>query len=87
MRQQTHAWGTEDIARRWHALAERRREHFADLHHSGRWRKYYHEHSFQRQMNETARMTDAWSRVAQGLGATPTIASGAAHSIAGSDRF
>jgi len=38
--------GTEDIARKWHALAERRREHFTDLHNSGRWRKYYREHNF-----------------------------------------
>ena len=32
-----------EMARRWHALAERRRQHFADLHDSGRWRKYYRE--------------------------------------------
>jgi uncharacterized repeat protein (TIGR03809 family) len=55
--------GTLDIARRWHALAERRREHFADLHDSGRWRKYYREHNFLTQMHETTRMTDAWARV------------------------
>ncbi|MFL4977387.1 MAG: TIGR03809 family protein [Xanthobacteraceae bacterium] len=87
MRQQTHLWGTEDIARRWQALAERRREHFADLHHSGRWRKYYREHSFQRQMNETARMTDAWSRVVHGHGTLSATSSGAARSISGSGRF
>ena len=58
--------GTEDIARRWHALAERRREHFADLHHSGRWRRYYREHDFFAQMQETALMTDAWNKVAPG---------------------
>jgi hypothetical protein len=56
--------GSDDWARRWHALAERRREHFADLHASGRWRKYYRERDFLMQMHETARMTDAWARVA-----------------------
>jgi hypothetical protein len=57
--------GSDEIARRWHALAERRREHFDDLYASGRWRKYYRETDFLMQMHETARMTDAWARVAQ----------------------
>jgi uncharacterized repeat protein (TIGR03809 family) len=54
---------TGDIARRWHALAERRREHFADLRDSGRWRKYYREHNFLREMRESARLAEAWSKV------------------------
>jgi uncharacterized repeat protein (TIGR03809 family) len=87
MRQRTKLWGTEDIARRWHALAERRREHFADLHHSGRWRKYYREHSFQRQMSETALMTDAWSMVADGHRPPPPIGKSGACSIAGLRRL
>jgi uncharacterized repeat protein (TIGR03809 family) len=55
--------GSEDVARRWHALAERRRAHFADLHRSGRWRKYYREHDFLAQMRETSVMADAWRKV------------------------
>jgi uncharacterized repeat protein (TIGR03809 family) len=85
MRRQTRLWGTEDIARRWQALAERRREHLADLQHSGRWRKYYREHNFQRHMHETTRMTDAWSRVVQGT--PPARSNGASRSVAGSGRF
>ena len=46
-------------------MAERRRAHFADLYDSGRWRKYYREQSFLSQMRETARMADAWDRVAR----------------------
>lgn len=63
MRQKLEIHDTEELARRWQALAERRSEHFADLHHSGRWRKYYREHNFLRQMNETARLTERWSEV------------------------
>jgi len=63
--------GTEEIARRWRALVEQRREHFADLYHSGRWRKYYREHDFFIQMRETARMIDAWSKVAPADGGGP----------------
>jgi uncharacterized repeat protein (TIGR03809 family) len=57
--------GTAEIAKRWHALAERRRDHFADLYDTGRWRKYYREQSFLTQMRETALMADAWDRVAR----------------------
>ena len=53
----------EDLARKWQALAERRREHFNDLYSSGRWRRYYRQHNFMAQMHETARMNDAWTKV------------------------
>ena len=55
--------GIEDVARKWQALAERRRAHFDDLYKSGRWRRYYRQHNFMAQMNETARMADAWTKV------------------------
>ena len=58
--------GIEDVARRWHALAERRRAHFDELQSSGRWRKYYREYNFTRQMQETARLAEAWSQVVLG---------------------
>jgi uncharacterized repeat protein (TIGR03809 family) len=73
------------LARRWQALAVRRREHFADLHSSGRWRKYYREQDFLTQMSETARMTDAWDRVIRPVPA-PAI-SGALRSAAFPSRF
>jgi uncharacterized repeat protein (TIGR03809 family) len=57
--------GNEDVARRWHALAERRRIHFVDMHRSGRWRKYYpREHVFLAQMRESSLIVDAWRKVA-----------------------
>ena len=31
----------DDIARKWHALAERRRAHVVELRDSGRWQHYY----------------------------------------------
>jgi len=61
----------EDLARKWKALAERRREHFNDLYNSGRWRRYYRQHSFMAQMNETARMADAWTKVAYSARLSP----------------
>jgi len=68
--------GTEDVARRWHALAERRRAHFNDLHSSGRWRKYYRESNFMRQMQEAARLADAWHQVVLGNGIAPAKPNG-----------
>jgi len=58
---QTHI--PDDIAWKWHALVERRRAHFAELHDSGRWQKYYREHKFFAQLRATERMADAWAKV------------------------
>ena len=79
--------GTEDIARRWHALAERRREHFADLYNSGRWRKYYREQNFLTQMRETTRMADAWDKVVRSNGSAPDENQGTHRSISGTGRY
>jgi len=68
--------GIEDVARRWHALAERRRAHFDELQSSGRWRKYYREYNFTRQMQETARLAEAWHQVVLGNGVAPAKANG-----------
>jgi uncharacterized repeat protein (TIGR03809 family) len=61
-------YDSEEMARRWHALAERRREHFAELYNSGRWRKYYREQDFMAQMRATAYMVDAWDKVVRNEG-------------------
>ena len=78
---------TEDLARRWHALAERRRQHFADLYDSGRWRKYYREQNFLSQMRETARMAEAWDRVVRPQTAPPAGRNGAYRAISVPRRF
>jgi uncharacterized repeat protein (TIGR03809 family) len=81
--------GTTELARKWHALVERRRAHFADLYDSGRWRKYYREQSFLSQMRETARMADAWDRVARvnGTMAAKPVANGVSHPPIRVERF
>jgi uncharacterized repeat protein (TIGR03809 family) len=78
---------TEDLARRWHALAERRRQHFAELYDSGRWRKYYREQNFLSQMRETARMAEAWDRVARAQAAPPAGSNGFYRAISVPRRF
>jgi len=70
--------GIEDVARRWHALAERRRAHFDELQSSGRWRKYYGEYNFAREMQETARLAEAWQQVVLGRGGALAKANGSA---------
>ena len=63
MQQQQSVRDNAEMARRWHALAERRRQHFADLHDTGRWRKYYREREFITQLRATTHMVDAWEKV------------------------
>ena len=51
------------IAERWLDLSERRRDHFAELYSSGRWRLYYEEDVFRAQAREVARICDRWRSI------------------------
>lgn len=51
------------IAEKWLDLAERRRDHFAELYSSGRWRLYYKEDVFRAQAREVARICDHWTAI------------------------
>jgi uncharacterized repeat protein (TIGR03809 family) len=52
-----------DNARKWHALAERRRRHFVDLYRSERWRRYYSEEAFLAQMRDVIESVEMWAKV------------------------
>ena len=52
-----------ETARKWHALAERRRRHFVDLYRSERWRRYYSEESFLTQMRDVIESVEMWAKV------------------------
>jgi uncharacterized repeat protein (TIGR03809 family) len=54
----------QQLAQKWRELAERRREHFAELYRSGRWRHYYTEEQFVAQMREVVRAAEEWARIA-----------------------
>jgi uncharacterized repeat protein (TIGR03809 family) len=76
----------DDIARKWHALAERRRAYLAEMRDSGRWQRYYQWDDIVEAVREAADACDVWARLA-GLpeGETPNPMGGtAAH--AASDR-
>ena len=48
---------------KWHALAERRRKHYIELYRSERWRRYYTEEVFLKQMHEVIEGVEHWSKV------------------------
>ena len=54
----------DSVARRWHALAERRREHLIELRESGRWRHYYTSEQLLEVLREAVNARDAWARIA-----------------------
>jgi uncharacterized repeat protein (TIGR03809 family) len=54
----------EEVARKWRALAERRRAHFVELYHSGRWKRYYAEEQFLYRMREAIRASERWAEIA-----------------------
>ena len=54
----------EVAARKWRALAERRRAHFVELYHSGRWKRYYSEEQFLLRWREAIRISERWAEIA-----------------------
>ena len=56
-------WRPDMFARKWHALAKRRRDHLAELYDSGRWRRYYTEETFRAQMREVVQDLEHWHEV------------------------
>ena len=63
----------DSVARRWHALAERRRGHLIELRESGRWRHYYTSEQLLEVLREAVNTRDAWARIA-GLEADDEVA-------------
>lgn len=55
---------SNEIAKKWHDLAVRRRDHLADLYHSGRWRLYFTEQNFLALMRDTVRSVESWAAIA-----------------------
>ena len=54
----------DKVAQKWRQLAERRRAHFVELFHSGRWKHYYTEERFLLSMREAIRATERWALIA-----------------------
>ena len=54
----------DDVARKWHALAERRRAYIVELRESGRWKHYYTERDFALRMLDVIRAARQWAELA-----------------------
>lgn len=55
----------DDLARRWHHLADRRLANFTEMHRSGRWRHYYRtEAQFAARMLEVIKAAKIWAELA-----------------------
>jgi uncharacterized repeat protein (TIGR03809 family) len=53
-----------EAAQKWRALAERRRKHFVELYHTGRWKRYYGEQQFRLKLREAMNASDRWADIA-----------------------
>ena len=59
-----HAGDYRTIARKWLALAERRRAHVAELRDSGRWKHYYTPAELLEALREAVAARDRWATLA-----------------------
>jgi hypothetical protein len=53
-----------EAAQKWRLLAERRRAHFVELYHTGRWKRYYSEEQFLLKIREAVKACDRWAEIA-----------------------
>jgi uncharacterized repeat protein (TIGR03809 family) len=60
MTQQLDVAWNRAVSARWCALAEKRLEHLTELFESGRWRRYYSEHSFLENIQEAKFAVKNW---------------------------
>ena len=54
----------DEIARKWHDLAERRLAYFTELYRSGRWTQYYSREHFVLRMRDVIRAVKVWRELA-----------------------
>jgi uncharacterized repeat protein (TIGR03809 family) len=54
----------QQVAQKWRALAERRRDHFFALYESGRWDRYYSDQDFLDAMHQAIAAADRWAVIA-----------------------
>ena len=54
----------DGVARKWVALAERRRDHIVELYDTGRWRHYYTQAELVEELREATRVCEEWARIA-----------------------
>lgn len=55
---------TEELARKWRAVAERRRHSLLELYRSGRWSRYFSEEQLTAQMRDAERDIGRWRELA-----------------------
>jgi hypothetical protein len=53
-------WRPDAFARKWHALAERRRNHLAELYETGAWKRYFTEETLRMHMRDAVREAEHW---------------------------
>ncbi|HET8543057.1 MAG TPA: TIGR03809 family protein [Pseudolabrys sp.] len=61
----------DQIAKKWHALAQRRLAHVRELERSGRWKRLYSEEQFRSYLREAERVAALWAKLANRFAAPP----------------
>jgi uncharacterized repeat protein (TIGR03809 family) len=77
------SWRPDEFARKWHALALRRRRHLSELYQSGAWRRYFTEETLRAQMRDAVSEVERWGAV---LGDEPSGATDHEEAAANSPR-
>lgn len=66
----------DEIARKWHDLAERRLAYFTELYRSGRWTHYYTHERFALRISDVIRAAKIWGELSGRRRAEQPVARG-----------
>jgi uncharacterized repeat protein (TIGR03809 family) len=69
--------GSIESARKWYALAERRRRHYVELYRSERWRRYFKEETFLLLLREAIQNAENWAKILERMTESGKIAKAA----------
>jgi uncharacterized repeat protein (TIGR03809 family) len=61
------------VARKWHALAERQRAYYVELYRSDRWRRFYSDEAFHAQMKAAVQNVETWDQVLAEMGEAQAV--------------
>jgi uncharacterized repeat protein (TIGR03809 family) len=62
----------DQIAKKWHALAQRRLAHVREMERSGRWKHFYSEEQFRSYLREAEHVAALWAKLAGQFAAAPS---------------
>lgn len=71
MTQRHYTNALAEVSLKWRDLAERRRAHLVELYETGRWKHYYEDEQFLKELRTAIALAHRWAKIAPRPGDRP----------------